>query len=142
MKFYDIEKLSIVLLTPAPVDIVKGLAVEEEFFNLDKVSKDIAYKVGIGGEVQINQLQNDIHSLQLIYLPNAPAIYQIGALRKAKTEFGIMIQNKSSPNYKGAASKCRIEEKPSVMIGRNGLKNRTYKIILFDFLDIDLPETD
>ncbi|EMN59822.1 hypothetical protein KHM19_21370 [Leptospira borgpetersenii] len=101
-RFFDIEELSITLIAPIPFDVTAGLILEDKFLKIQKEDpKLVKYKVGIGGEVLTNKNLNEVHSLELQYLPSAPAVAKLDLLKKAGTRFAILIQNKSAPKYKG-----------------------------------------
>ncbi|UMQ59866.1 hypothetical protein [Leptospira interrogans] len=138
-RFFDLEKFNIMLLTPAPLDATAGLILEEEFLKIQKEdAKLVKYKVGLGGEVLVNENQNEVHSLELMYLPSAPVVAKLDLLKKAGTRFGILIQNKSAPKYKGVSSNCRILEKPNVEIGTKGFGNSVWKILMVDYTEVYL----
>ncbi|EMO26207.1 hypothetical protein LEP1GSC170_1488 [Leptospira interrogans serovar Bataviae str. HAI135] len=139
-KLFDFKNLSVTLLTPVPVDVTAGLILEGSSFL--KVTKEdpklIKYKIGIGGEVLVIDGVNDLNILDLQYLPNAPAISTLEILKKIGTRFGLLIQNDSSPKYKGMSSNCRILEKPNLDIGKSGFSNLPWKILLLDYSDVYL----
>lgn len=139
MNFFNLDKLSITLLTPVPVDVSDGLALAGNFFELTKAANNLVnYKVGLGGETLISENYNDVYVLQLTYLPSAQIVFTLDALKKAKTQFGILIQNNSSPRYKGVASECRFIEKPSLKGGQKGFEDFVYKILMTDYNEVFL----
>lgn len=134
---YVFKKLTLTFLTPIPIDGRAGLILDVSHISIEFVGKSaVNYKVGLNGEVLISENLNSVCVLTLKYLPNAPSVAALDLLKKAKTQFGIFINNSSSPSYKGMASECRILEKPSVDIGTNGFDNISYKILMTDYLDI------
>lgn len=136
-RLFDIDKLSVILLYPLPIEITEGLILEDSFLTVEKINKDLVkHKVGLGGEVLISENFDSVHSLTLNYLPTAPAVVELGLLQKAKTQFGIVIQNNSAPKYKGAASECRIVNKPDVSIGIGGFRDCIFKILMTDYIEI------
>ena len=133
---FDVEGLSIILITPIPLEISEGLILQETFMSIEKLTKDlVGHKVGLGGEVLVNEKYDMIHTLTLTYLPTAPAVVELGLLEKLKTQFGLMIKNNSAPRYRGFASECRILNKPDIAIGIGGYKDLVWKIIMADYVD-------
>lgn len=136
---FDLKKLSITLLTPLPVDVSGGLVLSGNFFELTKVVPSLVnYKVGLGGETLVSESFNDVHILTLTYLASAPIVFTLDALKKVKTQFGILIQNNSAPRYKGIASECRFIEKPSIKLGQKGFEDFVYKILMTDYNEVFL----
>lgn len=83
-KIFRLEALSVTLLTPVPVDVTAGIVLEESSF-LGVTKEDpklLKYKVGIGGEVWVDDSVKDVGVLELKYLPNAPAISTLEILKK------------------------------------------------------------
>lgn len=135
-RLFDIDKLSVILLYPLPIEITEGLILEDSFLTIEKANKELVkHKVGLGGEVLINENFDPVHYLTLNYLPSAPAVVELGLLQKAKTQFGVVIQNNSAPKYKGVASECRILNKPDVSIGTIGFKDSVFKILMTDYIE-------
>ncbi|WP_061244833.1 hypothetical protein [Leptospira noguchii] len=138
-RLFDIEKLTITLLIPTPLDIAAGLVLEDPFLKIQKEDpKLIKFKVGLGGETLLNENINNVHSVELYYLPSAPAVSELDLLKKAGTRFGILFQNNSSPRYKGMASNCRIVEKPPLAVGVKGFGTLVWKILMADYIEIYL----
>lgn len=102
----------------------------------EPVSNLVSYSVGLGGETLVSENLNGVHTLSLSYLPSAEITLKLDILKKLKTQFGIFINNVSSPGYKGMASECRIIEKPKVHIGTIGFKDFSYKIVMTDYVEI------
>ncbi|WP_061241537.1 hypothetical protein [Leptospira interrogans] len=139
-KNFRFEALSVTLLTPVPVDVTAGIVLEESSF-LGVTKEDpklLKYKVGIGGEVWVDDSVKDVGVLELKYLPNAPAISTLEILKKTGTRFGLLIQNDSAPKYKGMCSNCRILEKPNLGIGNKGFANLAWKILLLGYNEVYL----
>lgn len=139
-KIFRFEALSVTLLTPVPVDVTAGIVLEESSF-LGVTKEDpklLKYKVGIGGEVWVDDSVKDVGVLELKYLPNAPAISTLEILKKTGTRFGLLIQNDSAPKYKGMSSNCRILEKPNLGIGNKGFANLAWKILLLGYNEVYL----
>ncbi|WP_061216222.1 hypothetical protein [Leptospira santarosai] len=135
-RFFDIGEFSITLLTPAPFDATAGLILEDKFLKIQREDVKLQkYKVGIGGEVLTNKNLNEVHSLELQYLPSAPAVARLDLLKKIGTRFAILIQNKSAPKYKGMSSNCKILEKPNVEIGTKGFATSIWKILMVDYIE-------
>lgn len=137
-RLFDFSKLSLLFLVPFPFDALEGLVLEDSFLNIKKESRNIGYKKGLGGEVLISEVLDNVHLLELTYLPNSPAIVKLTGLRIAKTQFGMTIQNNSSPKYKGAASECRILDTPDTKIGTVGFDDLKYTILMTDYLGVYL----
>lgn len=137
-RVFDLRKLSITLLTPAPIDISSGISERESAIKIDKVTKDLVKtKTGLGGEVLISEQFDDIHLLTIVYLPTSKAVQVFEILRKLKTQFGIVISNNSAPQYKGAASDCRLIGKPDTSIGvKSGFADMPFRIIMTDYIDV------
>ncbi|HMV44714.1 MAG TPA: hypothetical protein PK079_25100 [Leptospiraceae bacterium] len=139
-RLFDFDKISVQLLTPFPLDITEGLVLKDSFLSISPVANNqVNYKVGLGGEVLVSENFNQVHILQIEFIPTAPHIVEIDLLKKAKTQFGILIQNNSAPKYKGTASECRILEKPKIDIGTSGFGDFTYKILMTDYVDVFIP---
>lgn len=138
-RLFDFEKFSLFLLWPAPLDILNGLVLEESFLNIKKQSKNIGYKVGLGGEVLISEILDNVHTLELNYLPNSSIVSTLNAIRSAKTQFGIIIQNNSAPKYKGISSECRFMDTPDISIGTDGFHDTKFNILMTDYIGIYLP---
>ncbi|UML79158.1 MULTISPECIES: hypothetical protein [Leptospira] len=137
---FRFEGLSVTLLTPVPIDVTAGIVLNETSF-LGVAKEDpklLRYKVGIGGEVWVDDSVNDVRVLELKYLPNASAISTLEILKNAKTRFGILIQNTSSPRYKGISSNCRILEKPNLGVGNQGFANLPWRILLLGYSEVYL----
>ncbi len=124
-------------MSPAPFDVTAGLILDgSSFFKIQKEDpKLLKYKVGIGGEILVNENLNNIHVLDLQYLPNAPAVARLDILKKIGTRFGFLVQNDSSPRYKGISSNCRILEKPVISPGGKGFADSVWKILMIDYTD-------
>lgn len=139
-RLFDFGDMSVMLLTPIPVDVTPGLILEgSSFLRVAKEdTKLLKYKVGIGGEVWVDNSISDVNILDLQYLPNAPAISTLEVLKKTGTRFGLLIQNDSSPKYKGISSNCRILEKPNLDIGNKGFSNLAWKILLLGYNEVYL----
>lgn len=138
-RLFDFDKLNLLLLSPAPLDLLTGLVLEDSFVSVKKESKNIGYKKGLGGEVLVSELFDSIHLLELKYLPNSPIVYKLHSLKILKTQFGITIQNNSAPKYKGVASECRFLENPGLQIGTSGFNDLELTILMTDYVDVFLP---
>lgn len=131
---FDVRKLSIIAITPAPIDITNGLVLDDGI-NIEKQSADlVSNTVGLGGEVLTSEISNDVHILTLKYLPSAVAVGQLSALKF--TSFGIAISNSSEPKYKGIASSCKILNKPDIGISaKKGFSDSVWKILMTDYME-------
>jgi hypothetical protein len=136
-RVFDIDKFSITLLTPVPIDISSGISTDNDSVKLEKQSKELVkFKTGLGGEVLVSEQFSSVHFLSIVFLPIARAVQILETLRIAKTQFGILINNNSAPRYKGIASECRILNKPDFIQDDSGFKNQTWKFIMTDYLEI------
>ncbi|MBK8397430.1 MAG: hypothetical protein IPL26_19625 [Leptospiraceae bacterium] len=138
-RLFDFDKLSLILLSPIPWDLLEGLVLEDSFLSVKKESKNIGYKRGLGGEVLISEIFDSVHLLTLTYLPNSPIVYKLHSLKILKSQFGLNIQNNSAPKYKGVASECRFLENPQVKVGTNGFGDLEFQILMTDYVDVFLP---
>lgn len=137
-RLFDFDKLNLLLLSPFPIDLLEGLVLEDSFLSIKKESKNIGYKKGLGGEVLISEQLDNIHILELNYLPNSPLIPELNTLRVAKTQFGITIKNSSAPKYKGVATECRFIDSPDTKIGIKGFDDLKFNILMTDYIGVYL----
>lgn len=141
-KLFDFTKFSLQLLTPIPLDVTEGMVLSNSFCVLAYSDKNrVKVKVGLGGEVLISESQNPVHLLTLRYLPGADAVRQFDLLYKARTQFGISVQNNSTPRYKGGATECRFVEYPLPEAGNEGFRDNQYIIVMTDYIGGYLPES-
>lgn len=138
-RLFDFDKLSLLFLVPFPLDVLDGLVLEDSFLTIKKESRNIGYKKGLGGEVLVSEILDNIHTLELNYLPNSSVVPKLNALRVAKTQFGIAIQNNSAPRYKGGASECRFLDTPDTKIGTIGFDDLKFNILMTDYIGAYLP---
>jgi hypothetical protein len=138
-RLFDFTKLSLLFLVPFPVDVLEGLVLEESFLNIKKESKNVGYKKGLGGEVLISEILDNVHLLELTYLPNSPVVTSLTNLRIAKTQFGIALQNNSAPRYKGGASECRFLDTPDTQVGTAGFGDLKFTVLMTDYIGVYLP---
>ncbi|MCB1176521.1 MAG: hypothetical protein KDK36_02975 [Leptospiraceae bacterium] len=137
-RLFDFDKLNLLLLSPLPIDLLEGLVLEDSFLSIKKESKNIGWKKGLGGEVLISEQLDNVHTLDLKYLPNSPLVFQLNTLKVAKTQFGITLQNNSAPKYKGAATECRFIDTPDLKVGVKGFEDLQFKILMTDYIGVYL----
>lgn len=136
-KIFKPSEVSVTLLTPFPINVEDGLALENGIQIEKKTPELINLNVGLGGEVLISEKFDDIHILTLTFIPSAVAVYKIDLLKKLKTRFGILIKNGTVPKYKGIASNCRVIQKPNIAIGGlPGWNDSVWKIAMIDYLEV------
>ncbi len=134
-RIFDFKNLSMFLIAPFLIDLLDGLVLEESFIMIKKESKTVGYKKGLGGEVLISEILDDVSMLELKYLPNAEIIPKLNALRVVKTQFGLQVKNRIAPKYLGAARECRFLEKPETKIGTIGFDDLRIMILMTDYID-------
>lgn len=140
MKLFDFTKFSLQVLTPIPQDVTEGMVLSNSFLSIAPAEKNrVKYKSGLGGEVLISDTLNPVHLLTLRYLPDADAVRTFDLLYKARTQFGVVIQNSSAPRYKGGATECRFVEYPLPEAGSDGFRDSQYIIIMTDYAGAFLP---
>lgn len=134
---FDFKKLSMVILSPIPLDATEGLSLQDSFIAREKLNPGlVTQKTGLGGEALLSENLDSVFTLTLTYLPSAEILQKLDILKKLKTQFGIFISNNSAPFYKGVASECRFIEVPNWTIGTSGFSDLPYKIIMTDFIDV------
>ncbi|MCX8000787.1 MAG: hypothetical protein N3A69_17870 [Leptospiraceae bacterium] len=131
---FEIGKFSVLLLTPAPIDVTSGLVLDKTII-IRKQSPLIYTKVGLGGEVLISEGFSRLTLIELTYLPNAEANKVLEGLVTLGAQFGISISNNSKPKWKALASECRVEKRPDVEItSKNAFQDLTWSIVATDFI--------
>jgi len=136
---FNLDKFSLTLLSPVPLDISEGLVLDESFLTVVKSEKELVkVKSGLGGEVLISENLNSLYSLDLIYLPNAKANIILEGLVTIGTQFGMLIQC-PFPKYKGVASECRVVKRPDLALRTTGLDDTAWSIIMSDYIGKFIP---
>lgn len=133
---FDLSKVSIVI-TPGgvPFDISAGLVIDSDFFKITKEQEEeVKSRKGTRKTAyNINSEEDDTRLIEITYLPNSPAVKVLEAAKKNKTEFPIFVRNASEPDFTFTASRCHVVNEPETVIhGKDGFKDKTYKIRALD----------
>lgn len=134
-KIFDRSKFSVVVLTPAPIDITDGLIQEGDLFESTKETKEESQtRKGLNNESYTTMFSEDkTRELVLRYLPASTAVTTLRALRDNKSVFGIIVKNDSAPKYMLTASNCMIKEDPGTKVnGKSGFADNEFKIRAVD----------
>ncbi|HMV44715.1 MAG TPA: hypothetical protein PK079_25095 [Leptospiraceae bacterium] len=135
-KVFDLDSLSVTIIqNGVPIDISAGLTVDGDFIKVQKATKDeVKIRKGTKGETySANSIVDNNRTIELTYIPTSSAVSILQSLRKTKEQFGILINSSSQPAWKLSASQCVISEEPDTVInGKDGFKDYTFKIMATD----------
>lgn len=132
---FDITQITVIALTPAPIDISAGLVIDGEFLTIEKENKDET-KTRRGTKEETyssNSIHDNSRIITLKYIPSAEAIRTLQLLRDTRQPFGLAINCDTDPKFKLSASRCMFMEEPQTKVnGKDGFADYEFKIRAMD----------
>ncbi len=129
---FDLNQLTITaVIDGAPMDISAGAVIDADFLKIAKeTAEETKIRKGTKNESYIIlSVEDNIHNINIMYLPNSSAAKILKAARKGKKVFELYITNNSEPKYKFVGKQCTIAKQPETVVnGKEGFKDYEFEI--------------